>query len=757
MENIYKVILEDAMAGYWDWNSDKKTEYLSPTFKAMLGYEDHELPNEESTWAKIIYPADLKEAQDKFHSYIKSKQKAPYQQEIRYLHKNGSIVWIACTGKVIDSDREGNPIRIVGSHINITRQKTIEEDLRLSEAQFRGAFEYSTIGMALVSIDGRWLKVNKQLCKIIGYTEEELLNTNFGDITHPDDLALDLKHVQQMLNDEIETYQMEKRYFHKNGEIIWVLLSVSLVKNNDGKPLHFVSQIENISKRKEAENALIKVNQELSAILNSGTQVSIICTDLYGNITHANKGAEILLGYSAIELINQKPSLFHIEEEIIKRGEELSALYKKEIRGINVFVELARQGISESREWTYKRKDGSTFPVQLGITFIKTESGQATGFLAIATDISQIKNAEKALIESEHRWQFALEGTGDGIWDWNTQTNKVFYSKRWKKMLGYDEHEVSDSLSECESRIHPDDKEKFFNDLNKHLSGQSHIYINQHRLLCKDGSYKWILDRGKVIEWDTNVKALRVIGIQSDISWPKKQEEELRHSFDIISEQNKRLLNFAHIVSHNLRSHSGNLELLLNLYNTVTSQEERDEMFNYLKNISTALSETINNLNDVVSIQTNINKEKETLNIKHYIEKAMDILSGEINVKHVTIHNNISSETTIDYNAAYLESILLNFLSNAIKYSHPDRKPVITLDSFYEDKRVIIQITDNGRGIDLKRHGEKLFGMYKTFHGNSDAKGIGLFITKNQVEVMGGKIEVQSEVNIGTTFKIYLT
>ena len=123
---------------------------------------------------------------------------------------------------------------------------------------FKNAFEYSAIGMALVSLEGNWLKVNAKLCEIIGYTEEELLNLTFQDITHPDDLDLDLSNVQQMIEGKIENYNMEKRYFHKNGKIVWVLLSVSLAKDNNQNPLFFISQIEDITERKLASERLLE-------------------------------------------------------------------------------------------------------------------------------------------------------------------------------------------------------------------------------------------------------------------------------------------------------------------------------------------------------------------------------------------------------------------------------------------------------------------------------------------------------------------
>src|SRR6202790_5546436 len=158
--------------------------------------------------------------------------------------------------RVVERSADGAPTKVVGISLDVDAQKRLEMDLRESEQRFRGAFEFAAIGMALVAPDGRWLRVNRSLCGIVGYTAEELLATDFQSITHPEDLDTDVGQVRQMLDGSLSHYDMEKRYLHKDGHIVWVLLYVSLVRDATGQAMYFVSQIQDISERKRLERAL---------------------------------------------------------------------------------------------------------------------------------------------------------------------------------------------------------------------------------------------------------------------------------------------------------------------------------------------------------------------------------------------------------------------------------------------------------------------------------------------------------------------
>jgi len=387
----------------------------------------------------------------------------------------------------------------------------------------------------------------------------------------------------------------------------------------------------------------------------------------------------------------------------------------------------------------------------------KTEAGAGGDviFYGHVSDITELKDKEEKLRISEERFQFALDASTVGIWDWDMVTNSVFYSSLSLKILELESTDIFDDPERWDKIVHPDDLPKYYSDIHEHFDNKIPFYENYHRVMTSSGNYKWILDRGKVIERDENGKPLRVIGTHTDISAQKEKELDLVKTMKLYSDQNSRLLNFSHIVSHNLNTQAGNIKSILDLIDADVSKQTVAEMLEYLRAVSNDLNETISNLTQIVKTQSNINIAVVPLKLCEYIEKTISTIKGYDKQRKVTIINNVPKYLTINFNPAYMESVLLNFTTNAIKYAHPDRDPIITFDFAIEPEGFkSLKISDNGLGIDLKVYGDLLFGMYKTFHKHEEARGIGLYITRNQIEAMKGSVEVESEVGVGTSFKI---
>tara|TARA_R110002051_G_scaffold241712_1_gene302056 strand:+ start:26471 stop:28246 length:1776 start_codon:yes stop_codon:yes gene_type:complete len=247
-----------------------------------------------------------------------------------------------------------------------------------------------------------------------------------------------------------------------------------------------------------------------------------------------------------------------------------------------------------------------------------------------------------------------------------------------------------------------------------------------------------------------------IIGFSLDISQIKQKEEQLTRLVNISNLQNKKLVDFAHIISHNLRSHTANFSMLLGFLIKEKNEVERDNLLQMLMNSSDNLLETLDNLNEVVAINSTKVLEKNSINLSITTSSILNNLKHLIKSKNASITNLIPTDLFVKGLPAYIENILQNVISNAIKFAKSDSPHEVRLSAEKSSGYVVITVKDNGSGIDLEKNKNKIFGMYKTFHEQPNSRGIGLYIAKNQIEAMNGKFKIDSTLGLGTTFKIYL-
>ncbi len=467
-----------AKIGIWDYDVINNVLIWDDNMFALYGIKRKDFAGAFEAWETSIHPEDKQRNQEEIAMALSGEK--DFDTEFRIVKPEGELRYIMASASV-KRDKKGNAVKMVGTNWDITELKVTQLALQRSDESFAGAFQNSSIGMALIGLDGKWIDVNQSICESVGYTKKELMQLTFQDITHPEDLEKDLRLLNELINGKRETYQIEKRYHHKEGHLVYALLTVTGGYDIDGKLSHFISQIVDISSRIDAEQKQKKLNE-------------------------------------------------------------------------------------------------------------------------------------------------------------------------------------------------------------------------------------------------------------------------------ITLEQNKNLMNFAHIVSHNLRSHATNMSMLIAFLSKVENASETEKIMAMLASASSGLNETVDHLNEVVQIKTTALENLKPMNLLEAVEKTKNHISTHIDKKEAKIDISISKNHYVSAVPAYLESILLNLFTNALKYNYPERKPVLKLTSRMCEDHIILKFSDNGIGIDLERHGDKIFGMFKTFHRHKDAKGIGLFITKNQIEAMGGSISVESRPNIGTAF-----
>lgn len=287
----------------------------------------------------------------------------------------------------------------------------------------------------------------------------------------------------------------------------------------------------------------------------------------------------------------------------------------------------------------------------------------------------------------------------------------------------------------------------------KLINGKIEKYRVKQRYFHKDGSIIWILIYVSLVYFKEGRP--HMIWQFTDITKRQKNQGKLKAMLSVAEEQNDRLRSFANIVTHNLRTHSSNLSTLTDFLEEDFTNLNKNENYQLLKQAVENLEETVAHLTQVAKIKEIEDSKMNTLNLYDFAEKATYNIIALAQNAEATIYNEIDEEICIKGIPAYLDSIILNFLTNAIKYKSEKRLPIIELKSKIEDDCVVLIIRDNGLGIDLDKFGDSLFQMYKTFHYNEDAIGIGLFITKNHIESLGGKITVTSTVDVGTEFSIY--
>ena len=431
--------------------------------------------------------------------------------------------------------------------------------------------------------------------------------------------------------------------------------------------------------------------------------------------------------------------------------------------------------------------------------------GIGAAFLCILALLLRLSWSKKLLKQSEARWQFALEGSGDGVWDWNPQSDEVFFSSQWKSMLGYDDNDIDNSLAEWNSRVHPDDKEKFYRDLEKHFAGETAVYLSEHRLRCKDGSYKWIMARGKVIPWSAAGEPLRVVGTHTDITLRKQIEEDLRYKTmalekltkelesritEEISKQRKQeavLIQQAKLASmgemvgtiaHQWRQPLNTLGLCLQNINDAYAYDELAP--DYLERTSRKALDQINLMSRTIDDFRNFFKPdriKATFDSMQAVGEVLALVSPQLEahiirwqmtcITHGKTFTRVAeiiacAEKEIEGYHNEFEHVIMNLLNNAMDailakrtLAGPNRpeEGVIDITFSTEESLIVIKIFDNGIGIkpELQEH---IFEPYFTTRDQSHGTGLGLYICKVILEEhMHGKLTYEDQES-GACFTI---
>jgi PAS domain S-box-containing protein len=376
-----------------------------------------------------------------------------------------------------------------------------------------------------------------------------------------------------------------------------------------------------------------------------------------------------------------------------------------------------------------------------------------TGGILVRTDLleQQIRAATAALAESEERFQLAVRGTDAGIWDWDLRTDKVYFSPRWKSMLGYAEEEIGDDYTEWERRVHPDDLPRALEAIRAYRSGETNQYELEHRLRHKDGTYRWILARGTLVR-DAQGVPYRMVGSHIDVTGRRLAEERLKTTAEALEQSNRDLEQFAYTASHDLQEPLR----MMSAYLQAIAQQYRDQLpanaqtlIDLSLDAGQRMQQLINDLLEFSRVQTRAGNFVP-VDCNEVFDEAVENLKLAIEENAATVTR--EDLPTVTGDRSLLVQLLQNLIGNAIKF-HGKDPPRVHVAAAPSAGRWTFSVRDNGIGIDPE-YSDIIFQVFQRLH-SSDAypgTGIGLAVCKRIVERHGGRIWFESEPGKGTTF-----
>ena len=430
--------------------------------------------------------------------------------EFELRKKDGTLILVAFNGK-IGKDTKGDFLQTHCVFSDISELRRTELALAESEERYRTIFEQAPIGIVHCALDGRFLKVNERFARIVGYPREELLRMDFKSITFPDDLPADLADIKNLLSGVSRQFSKDKRYVRKDGTVIWGHIKVLLMEDVTGWPHFFLATVSDITERKLAVQALAASERNYRSIFEQAA-VGIVNCSLDGRYLRVNPVFAKVIGYSEEELLQMDFRAITHPDDI---PADLAAMDRLLSGDISRF----------SLDKRYICKDGSIVWGSLSTSLIVDENGIPALCLGIVQNIQKRKMMEEALRESEDRLRFALEGANDGLWDANLLTGDAYFSRRSYEILGYSGDEMAGVFQKWIDLVHPDDFASTWQRLVAHFQKQTPLMRVEHRMRMKNGDWKWLLTRGKVVKWSEDGRALRMVGTNTDISENKKIED----------------------------------------------------------------------------------------------------------------------------------------------------------------------------------------------------------------------------------------
>ncbi len=752
----FRAVFEAAPVGVVVTTKDGTIIQTNPALSRLLGWTVDELRG--SHFRDFTHPEDL-EPNVELLNQLSAGDINGYEMEMRYIHRTGRLLWVRLSISLFPGLVDGEQM-LVGLIEDITERKQSEESLRQSEARFRMIFENTPIGISFGDHEGASLLTNAAYSRILGLEPQVFQVTHWTQYTHPDDVAADQVQYARLIAGEISSYQLEKRYLRPSGEMIWARITLMRLHDSSEGAARTLALLEDITERKLAEETLRESEARFRAIFENAP-IGISFNQYGEKSIYANQAISDFLGYEQSELRRLHWSQTTHPDDVQADQDLLTRFEAEEIPGYQL-------------EKRFIRKSGEVVWGRLTITSVVNADGSKPMRLALIEDITERKQAEETLRQSEGRFRAIFENASIGIGFGNDEGGNLFVNPAYCELLGYTPEELQ--TMRWQDYTHPDDIEADEALAKRLRAGEISSYQIEKRFLHKIGYPIWTrLTLTLLPDYETG--ALRALSLVEDIRERKAAEDALRQINITLEERvyertleleaaNNRLTELDRMKSRFIADVSHELRTPLSVLNTRvyllerTPEEKRAEYVRGLREQIERLSRFVNDVLDLSRIEGERHQmtlEKVALN--PLLSQVVESLQPRALESGLELHCYPAADLPrVMGHSERLSQVITNLVSNALKYTHTGQ---VTISSGLDPSgdRVWLCVQDTGIGIpaeDLPHIFDRFYRAQNVSQMTIAGTGLGLNIAKEIIEMHGGEITIESEVGVGTTVKVWL-